>query len=107
MQKGHFKGHLVACDPISGLTLPDICKIATAYGLKNMRIYNHENVMEKVKQVLESEGPFICDLMINPDMPTAPRLVSQVMPDGSIVSKPLEDLWPFLDREEFKENMLD
>ncbi|MCM8817354.1 MAG: thiamine pyrophosphate-binding protein [Candidatus Omnitrophica bacterium] len=107
MQNGHFGGHLVACDPTSGLTLPDTCKIATAYGLKNMRIYNQENIKEKVKEVLESEGPFICDLMINPDMPTAPRLVSQVMPDGSIVSKPLEDLWPFLDREEFKENMLD
>lgn len=107
MQKSHFKGHLVGCDPTSGLTLPDICKIASSYGLKTSRIFNHENIREKVKEVLEIDGPVVCELMINPDMPTAPRLVSEVRPDGSIVSKPLEDLWPFLDREEFRNNMLD
>lgn len=107
MQKSHFKGHLVACDPSSGLTLPDICKVASAYNLKSLRISNHRDIRNKVKEVLEMEGPVLCELMINPELQTAPRLTSEVKPDGSIVSKPLEDLWPFLDREELKENMLD
>ncbi|MCM8788184.1 MAG: thiamine pyrophosphate-binding protein, partial [Candidatus Omnitrophica bacterium] len=107
MQKGHFKGRLVGCDPSSGLTLPDTCKIAAAYGLRNTKINSHEEIREKVKKVLETEGPIICELMINPDMPTAPRLVSEVRPDGSIVSKPLEDLWPYLSRKELRENLLD
>ncbi|MCX7704683.1 MAG: thiamine pyrophosphate-binding protein [bacterium] len=107
MQKGHFKGHFVGCDPSSGLTLPDTCKIASAYGLKNTRIFNHENIKEKVKGVLDTDTPIVCELMINPDLPTAPRLISEVKPDGSIVSKPLEDLWPFLDREELKGNILE
>jgi acetolactate synthase-1/2/3 large subunit len=106
MQKNYFKGHLVGCDPSSGLTLPDTSKIASAYGIKNARILNHESIKEKVEEVLEAEGPIICEVMVDPDLQTAPRIQSQVLPDGSIVSKPLEDLWPFLDREEFKANMI-
>jgi acetolactate synthase-1/2/3 large subunit len=59
-----------------------------------------------MKKVLETRGPLICDVMIDSVQETAPRVSSQVRPDGSMVSKPLEDLWPFLDREEFKENMI-
>jgi acetolactate synthase-1/2/3 large subunit len=106
MQRSHFKGHLVGCDPSSGLTLPDTCKVASAYGLKNSRILNHTGLKECIKEVLESEGPFICEVLVDPQLLTAPRLSSEVRPDGSIISKPLEDLWPFLDREEFKANMI-
>jgi acetolactate synthase-1/2/3 large subunit len=48
----------------------------------------------------------VCEVMIDPLLQTAPKLSSEVKPDGSIVSKPLEDLWPFLDRQEFKNNMV-
>ncbi len=106
MQKSYFKGHLVGCDPSSGLTLPDTCKVASAYGLKNNRILNHTGLKRRIKEVLESEGPFICEVLVDPQLLTAPRLSSEVSPDGSIISKPLEDLWPFLDREEFKANMI-
>jgi len=88
------------------LTLPDICKVASAYGLKNFRILNHKNIKKKIKKVLETAGPVICEVKVDPDLLTAPRLSSEVKPDGSIVSKPLEDLWPFLDREELKANMI-
>lgn len=105
-QKNYFKGRLVACDPSSGLTLPDTCKVACAYGLKNTRILNQAGIKERVKEVLETEGPFICEVLADPQLLTIPRLSSEIRPDGSIVSKPLEDLWPFLDREEFKANMI-
>jgi len=44
--------------------------------------------------------------MVPPDEVRAPRVMSVPRPDGSMVSKPLEDLWPFLDRQEFRENMI-
>jgi len=106
MQKSHFKGHLVGCDPTSGLTFPDIRRVASAYMLQNARILNHTGIKERVREALETEGPFICEVMVDPALQTAPRLSSEVRPDGSIISKPLEDLWPFLDREEFKANMI-
>ncbi|MEW6102079.1 MAG: thiamine pyrophosphate-binding protein [Candidatus Omnitrophota bacterium] len=105
-QNNYFKGNLVACDPTSGLTIPQTCKVAGAYGLKNCRISSHAGIKERIKEILEQEGPFICEVMVDPNLQTAPRLSSQVLPDGSIVSKPLEDLWPFLGREEFKANMI-
>lgn len=105
-QKTHFNGRYVCCNPQSGLTLPDICRIATAYGLKATRIDNQKNLKEKVLEVIQTEGTIICDLLVDPDMPTSPRVSSQVLPDGQIVSKPMEDLWPFLDRDEFYRNMI-
>ncbi len=105
-QTTHFNGRYVCCNPQSGLTLPDICRIATAYGLKATRIENQKNLKEKVLEVIQAEGTIICDLLVDPDIPTSPRVSSQVLPDGRIVSNPMEDLWPFLDREEFASNMV-
>lgn len=101
-----FNGRLVCCDPSSGLTLPDTCKVASAYGLKTVRISNQENLKKDVLNVLEMAGTVVCEVIIDPDLQTAPKMSSIAKPDGSMVSKPLEDLWPFLDREEFKENMI-
>ena len=106
MQENHFNSRYVCCNPQSGLTLPDIRRIATAYRLKATRIENQKNLKEKVLEVIQTEGTIICDLLVDPDISTSPRVSSQVLPDGRIVSKPMEDLWPFLDREEFKSNMV-
>jgi acetolactate synthase-1/2/3 large subunit len=88
------------------LTVPDTCKVASAYGLKTSRIENHSGIKEKVRKVIESNGPEICEVMVHPMLAAMPKLSSEVKPDGRIVSKPMEDLWPFLDREEFRENMI-
>ena len=106
MQQNHFGGHLVACDSSSGLTLPDVVKLAKAYGIEATRIRNHENLKETITAVLQSPGPCVCDVMIDPNQLIGPRVSSYVRPDGSMISKPLEDLWPFLDRKEFFHNMI-
>ncbi len=106
MQENHFAGRYVCCGPESGLTLPDICRVARAYGLKTTRIETRKNLKEKVMEVIRTEGTIICDILVDPDILTSPRVSSQVLPDGRIVSRPMEDLWPFLDRKEFNENMI-
>jgi acetolactate synthase-1/2/3 large subunit len=106
MQQNHFGGHLVACDSSSGLTLPDVVKLAKAYGIEAIRIRNHKNLKETITGVLQSPDPCVCDVMIDPNQLIGPRVSSYVRPDGSIISKPLEDLWPFLDRKEFFHNMI-
>lgn len=105
-QRTYFAGHYVGSSASSGLTFPDTLKIASAYGLPTMQIQDHSHIKERVSEVLEQEGPMICDVKISPNQFTAPRLSSMQKADGSMVSKPLEDLWPFLDREEFKSNMV-
>lgn len=105
-QRNYFNGRYVCSDVSSGLTLPDIIKVAGAYGITTRRITSHENIREIVNETLSIKGPVVCEVMIEQDLPTAPRITSVQKPDGSMVSKPLEDLWPFLDRKEFMENMI-
>lgn len=105
MQKAHFEGNLVGCDSSSGLTLPDTCRVAQAHGLATMRIESQGDLLSEVANVLNQEGTVICDVMLDPDVPTAPKMSSQTLPNGRMVSKPMEDLWPFLEREEFASNM--
>jgi acetolactate synthase-1/2/3 large subunit len=105
-QRTYFAGHYVGSSASSGLTFPDTLKIASTYGLPTAQIQDHSRIKERVGEVLEQEGPMICDVKISPSQFTAPRLSSMQNADGSIVSKPLEDLWPFLDREEFNNNMV-
>jgi acetolactate synthase-1/2/3 large subunit len=104
-QERHFAGDLVACDPSSGLTLPDTLKIANAYGLKIFRLSDPRRLYENLKKVFCSDGPVVCEVMANPGLVTQPRVASDVRADGRVVSKPMEDLWPFLNREEFRANM--
>ncbi len=105
MQKGRFDGHLVACNPESGLTLPDLERVASAYRLDYVRIASPRGLTEQVREVLERPGTVICEVMTDPNVPSAPRLASEALPDGRMVSKPMEDLFPFLSREELEANL--
>jgi acetolactate synthase-1/2/3 large subunit len=69
-------------------------------------IEDQRDLREQVRRVLRMPGPVVCDVKVIPDEVRAPRVTSVQRPDGSFVSRPLEDLWPFLDRDEFEENML-
>jgi len=105
-QKTHFQGRLVGSDPSSHLTLPDIRKVAEAYGIANCEISNHEGIRERVQAVLDSPGPVVCAVRVSADQVTAPRATSTVLPNGTIVSLPMEDMAPRLSREEFMAQMI-
>jgi acetolactate synthase-1/2/3 large subunit len=105
-QANYFGGPNIGCTHETGMTLPDVCAVAHAYGLATARIENQTDLLAQVRRVLCIPGPVVCDVKVIPDEARAPRLSSVQRPDGSFVSKPLEDLWPFLDREEFMANMI-
>jgi acetolactate synthase-1/2/3 large subunit len=104
-QSGYFH-RKVGADRSSGLSLPDIKKLAEAYGLKNFRIDDPSTLKENIRKALDEPGPVLCEVVVRSDEPRIPRLASYRKPDGSMVSRPLEDLFPFLDREEFESNMI-
>ncbi len=105
MQMARFEGNLVACNPASGLKLPNLCRLAAAYDLAHYEIDNPRDLKSQVLEVLNMPGPVICNVQVDPEIPTAPRLSSEVLPDGRIISKPMEDLWPFLDNDELNANI--
>ena len=105
-QKNYFEGRFVASDPASGLTLPNTIKIADGFGIPSIHIKNQKDIREKVREALDMEGPVICQVILSYEHVTAPKLSSYQKKDGSMASRPLEDLWPFLDREEYRDNMI-
>ena len=105
-QKNYFGQASIGCDRPTGLTVPNLEKIAAAYGIHSALIADQRNLRRDVRAVLDMPGPVLCDVHVIPDETRAPRLSSMQKADGSFVSRPLEDLWPFLDRNEFLSNMI-
>jgi acetolactate synthase-1/2/3 large subunit len=105
-QTAFFGSCRIGCDAATGQTLPDVRRVAEAYGIATDTITCQRHLVEEIRRVLATPGPVVCDVQTALDEIRQPRLSSVQLADGSFVSKPLEDLWPFLDRDEFKENML-
>jgi len=105
-QQAYFGGHLVGESPRSGVGLPDIGKVASAYGLGTHRIEDPSEMGRVISEVLQAEGPVVCEVMVDPEQKFTPRVTSQKLSSGKMVSKPLEDMWPFLDPEELMSNMI-
>lgn len=104
-QGGYFK-QIIGCDPTSGLTLPNISALATAFGLPVRRIDGSSNLREAIDEALALDGPVLCEVMVPPEQAIGPRITSKIGQNGAMVSSPLEDLFPFLDRDELRANML-
>lgn len=101
----NFFGRLFGEGPTSGVTFPDIARLAETYGLAASRI-ERNGFEDCIDAVLGTAGPALCEVMLDPGQRFEPRSTARQLPDGRIVSPPLEDLWPFLDPEELAANML-
>ena len=105
-QKAYFGSEQIGAGAATGLTVPDLSKVANSYGIPAVIIHDQTNLREEVRKVLAMDGPVVVDVRVIPDEVRAPRLQSYQKEDGSFVSKPLEDMFPFLSREEFLANMI-
>lgn len=100
-----FFGLGVGADPTSGVSFPDFVQVAEAYGLQARRIVQPDFAGD-IRSVLASCSPEVCEVMLDPTQGFEPKLSSRKLPDGRMVSSPLEDMFPFLDRDELHTNML-
>jgi acetolactate synthase-1/2/3 large subunit len=105
-QANYFGQAKIGCDAATGISIPNLCRVAAAYGIGTAVIEDQTDLRNSVRRVLDMTGPVVCDVRVLRDEVRAPRLSSVQLPDGRFVSKPLEDLWPFLPREEFLANMI-
>lgn len=101
-QNNLFKPPLVGVCDGNGLSFPDMEKIAWAYGLPYIRIDNIDDVETKVKKVFKKDGPFFCEIIVDEEQIFSPKVSSKVLEDGQIVSPPIEDMFPFLPKEELE-----
>ena len=106
-QSNFFGEPLVGVGPESGdLSFPDLEKIAAAYGFPYASLHSSDSLEEDIEKVLHQTGPVICEVFFTKKQNTEPKTSSKRLADGRMVSAPLEDMYPFLDREEFKANMI-
>ena len=104
--RNFFNGVEVGGGPKSGVTFPDFSRLSDAFGLPFIRCGHHDEMDKAIADTLAIDGPAVCEIMIDENLSFAPKLGAKQWPDGRITSPALEDLSPFLSREELKDNMI-
>ena len=103
--QSNFFGRLIGEGPESGLSFPNFVKLAEAHGLRGMKIEG-KDFSAQIAEALATPGPMVCEVMLDREQGFEPKLSSKKLPDGRMVTAPLEDMAPFLPREEFVRNLL-
>ncbi|MBO7191686.1 MAG: thiamine pyrophosphate-binding protein [Elusimicrobiaceae bacterium] len=101
-QNNFFKGRLTGCNTSSGVEVPDFVHIANAFGLPALRIAKNKELSSQIKRVLQHKGPLLCEVDCLSDYIFAPKLSARKLPDGTLQSPTLEDMFPFLDRKTYQ-----
>lgn len=105
-QRKFFEDRFIGADKNSGVSLPSLKKIAKAYGIAYFKISKIKALSRVIRKVLKINGPVICEVMCRTWDEVIPTLGTIKLSDNRLVSRPLEDMFPFLSRKEFLENMI-
>jgi acetolactate synthase-1/2/3 large subunit len=100
-QQNYFPDNIVGCGPDSGLSFPDFRRLATGFGLDSARVDTHDGLAAAIAATLATPGPALLEVMIDKGQAFAPKLSSRRLDDGTMVTSGLEDMAPFLPRDEF------
>ncbi len=105
-QTKFFNKRYSGTGPSSGVSFPDTEKIAYAYGIPFKRISTLSDLTENISSILNSDTYFLCEVMCPPDETIYPTSATLQTKDGKLVSQPLENMSPFLSKEEFESEMI-
>ncbi len=105
-QNNFFEGRNTGAGTNSGVTVPDFVKVANAFDIEAFRIINPEDIDFAINKMLSEDKPMLCEVMVNPNYIFTPKLSSRKLEDGTMISPSLEDMYPFLDRQEFLSNII-
>lgn len=100
-----FFGRFVGADQDSGVSNPNFAFLAKAFGLKYSFIRDNSELETGIRQVLAEDGPSLCELNISIEQGITPKASSFKRDDGTIESRPIEDMFPFLPRKEISDIM--
>ncbi len=105
-QAKFFNERYIGTDSGSGVSFPSVKKIAGAYGIKYFKAASPSDLPSAISKTLAYSGPVLCEVLCQRDQEVVPCSASARLPDGRMVSRPLEDMYPFLDRAEFRKQMI-
>lgn len=104
-QARFFNSRFVGEGRCSGVSFPDLKKIASAFGITYVKL-NCDNLFSGLEQVFEGDTPVLCEVKALADQHIIPTNTAEINSSGVMVSKPLEDMYPFLDRKTFFAEMI-
>lgn len=105
LTQANFFGRFVGADEDSGVSNPDFAHLAAAFGFSYSAIHNNDEITPGIQRVLASAGPALCELNIAIEQGITPKASAFRREDGTLESRPLEDMAPFLPRQEVWDNM--
>lgn len=105
-QNKFFDGRFIGTDSTSGISFPQVEKIANAYGITYFRIDTIKDLEEKLPIILSENEPILCEVKIIRDQEVIPSVNSRKLQNGKLVSSPIEDMYPFIPRDEFESHMI-
>ena len=105
-QDTYFKQKYVGSSENSGVTMPDIKKVAKTYKIKFTKIKNNKELNKKLDTILKTDVAEIVEVVIDPKKHLYPKLTSQIGSNGKMSTSPLEDLYPFIERKEYEKIMI-
>ena len=105
-QNTYFDGRHYGSSPEGRLFLPDICKVAQAYGIPTMSMQGGDSIADRVNDVLSTDGPCLCEIFMDPEQSLYPKLMSSMGSDGKLVSSSLENMYPFLEKDESQKDSI-
>lgn len=94
-------GHYVGCTKDTGVEMPDFEKISNAFGVSYLKVTKQSELSDILKKVYSDNKPFICEWPQDPDQVIEPRVMNRKDSNGCIVSTMIDDLAPFLNRDEY------
>jgi acetolactate synthase I/II/III large subunit len=106
-QNNFMEGRYIGEGPNSGVSFADFSKVAETFGLGYMKIDSLSDIEDKIVFLLNYNGPIICEVKTPSDQLLIPRVSSKKLDDGTMMSMPYDDMFPFLPRDEYLNNCLD
>jgi acetolactate synthase-1/2/3 large subunit len=105
-QDNFFKGHVAGVNQSSGVFIPALSKIAEAYGLSYQSCHDIESLTQLANHALQQPGPMIIEVYANQNQAIIPTVSSIKLESGKMVSKPLDDMFPFMTEEKRQQYMV-
>lgn len=103
-QRNLFKPPLIGLDPETGVGFPTWEHLALAFGFQYYAVSTERDCSETIIKALETDGPVMCNVIVDSSQNFVPKLSSKVLEDGTIVSPSMDDMFPFLPRDEYNTN---
>ena len=105
-QTSYFSDNLLGVNAETGLTFPDFGKVSSAFEIPFIRISDKSTMKDQINKALKMQGPVFCEVIVDPEQFFEPKLLSRRLPNGDMVSPELDDMAPFLSKEELDENRI-